>query len=94
MLSSRPKNDANSNSTSNFTQEHQAKLEILTLEELLARVMAEKDRLEFENANLKLLLKQLTNARGCHYSVSRSNSPSSIEELDSMIHKENEKKNC
>ena len=72
------------------TQEHQVKLEISVLQELLARVVAEKDRLGFENDNLKSLLKE-RNAQAGH-SSSRCNMPSSIGELDSMINKEHEKK--
>eukprot|EP00581_Thalassiosira_minuscula_P016382 CAMPEP_0183714862 /NCGR_PEP_ID=MMETSP0737-20130205/9284_1 /TAXON_ID=385413 /ORGANISM="Thalassiosira miniscula, Strain CCMP1093" /LENGTH=408 /DNA_ID=CAMNT_0025943885 /DNA_START=206 /DNA_END=1432 /DNA_ORIENTATION=- len=60
--------------------------EISALQELLARVVAEKDRLLFENNNLKSLLQH-------HTIVPSSNMPPTIRELDSMIKKENKKNN-
>mmetsp|Transcript_40754 Transcript_40754/g.74571 ORF Transcript_40754/g.74571 Transcript_40754/m.74571 type:complete len:410 (-) Transcript_40754:74-1303(-) len=82
-FNSSPQNDSHDD-----TQEHQVKLEISALQELLARVVAEKDRLGFENDNLKWLLKQCN----VGHPSSRCNMPSSIGELDSMINKEREKK--
>jgi len=66
------------------TKEHQqAKIEIAVLQELLARVVAEKDRLSMKNNNFKSLLKE-----DCYSSMSSesSNMPSSIKQLDIIIH--------
>lgn len=64
-----------------------ANIEVSSLHELLSRVVAEKDRLICENANIKSLLKQL-NSQTCHSSSTasgKSNMPATIDRLDRMI---------
>mmetsp|Transcript_9032 Transcript_9032/g.19093 ORF Transcript_9032/g.19093 Transcript_9032/m.19093 type:complete len:441 (-) Transcript_9032:102-1424(-) len=70
-------------------QGHQeAKIEISALQELLARVIAEKDRLRFKNDNLKLILLERRGSTAACYpsTISESSTiPSSIQELDNVI---------
>ena len=67
-------------------QQHVAdKLEITALNELLARVIAEKDRLGYQNNNLKRLLRERSSA------CSKSNTmPSSIDALDKRLREHQE----
>ena len=80
------------------TKEHQeAKIEISLLQDLLARVVTEKDRSSFENDNLKSLLKERhTSGKDCYSSTSDESStmPSGIKELDSMIQHKERKTKC
>ncbi len=58
-------------------------LEVTALEELLARVISKKDRLGFENDNLKLLLQQQQKGDdGC--TNNQGKMPSTIDKLDRM----------
>ena len=72
-------------------EQHEAKLEITALNELLARVIAEKDRLGYENNNLKSLLRDQSRAQSkvCSKSFTsgaRGNvMPSSIDALDKSL---------
>jgi len=66
----------------------EAKIEISVLQELLARVIAEKDRLIFKNDNLKLILLERRGSTAACYpsTISESSTiPSSIQELDNVI---------
>ena len=72
----------------------EAKVEISALQELSSKLIAEKDRLAFENSNLKKLLKEQNHhASSKCKALSRNKQdydnriPPSIEELDSMMHK-------
>ena len=65
----------------------QSILEISALKELLSRVIAEKNRLEFENSNLKtLLVIQSDNTTICPVDM-----PSRINDMDRMIDTEHRK---
>ena len=72
-------------------EHHVAKLEITALNELLARVIAEKDRLGYENNNLKSLVRERSSACSNTFTHGASSSgrgnamPSSIDALDKSL---------
>ena len=69
----------------------QVSMEVSALQELLTRVIAEKDRLSFVNDNLKNVLQE-NSSSSSEKSESKSKFPSSIDKMVSMIHKKRKKK--